>query len=87
MFDSKHEAARFVELKLLERAGVITDLTLQPKLEFTLEGEKMFIYRPDFTYREKGHWVVEDAKGVRTPVYRLKKKLIEKQHKLEIRET
>lgn len=87
-FDSKREAARFQELRLLFRAGEIRNLELQPKLDFVLEGEKIFTYRPDFIYFDRyGSRVVEDVKGVRTAVYRLKKKLIEKQFKLKIMET
>ena len=86
-FDSKREAQRYGELKLLFRAGQIRNLELQPKLDFILEGEKMFTYKPDFIYFENGQRVIEDVKGVKTPVYRLKKKLIEKQLKVQIRET
>jgi len=87
IFDSKREAQRYTELKLLFRAGLIQNLELQPKLDFILEGEKIFTYKPDFIYFEGGHRIVEDVKGMKTPVYRLKKKLIEKQLKIQIRET
>ena len=87
IFDSKREAKRYGELKLLFRAGHIHNLEIQPKLDFILEGEKIFTYKPDFIYFEDGQRVVEDCKGFKTPVYRLKKKLIEKQFKIQIRET
>jgi hypothetical protein len=86
-FDSKREAARFCELKLLLRAGQIHNLELQPEFHFKLDGTKIFTYRADFTYFEDGERVVEDCKGFATPVYRLKKKLIEHQHNITIRET
>jgi hypothetical protein len=88
IFDSKREAARYSELKLLWRAGQINLLHIQPTFDFILDCEKMFTYRADFSYfDENGKRVVEDVKGVKTPVYRLKKKLIEKQFKIQIRET
>lgn len=87
VFDSKREALRYQELKLLFRSGKIRNLELQPKLDFLIGGEKVFTYYPDFIYfDEDGSRVVEDVKGFRTPVYRLKKKLIEAQFNLEIRE-
>ncbi len=76
-FASKAEAKRYGELKLLERAGEITKLELQPK--FALVGigaTKICQYRADFSYQNtNGPLVVEDVKGCRTPVYRLKAKL------------
>lgn len=87
VFDSKREAARYSELKLLFRAGQITNLEIQPKFDFLLSGKKIFTYRPDFIYYENGRQIIEDVKGMKTPVYRLKKKLIEAQWKVKIRET
>lgn len=84
-FASKHEAQRFAELKLLERAGEISDLQLQRV--FTLIGaqrdkdgkviERPCKYIADFAYKDQsGKLIVEDAKGLRTDVYRIKKKLM-----------
>jgi hypothetical protein len=87
-FASIREKNRYLELKLLFRAGEIFDLALQPEFEFVLDGKKMFSYFADFGYTEKdGTKVVEDSKGYRTPLYRLKKKLIEHQYKIRITET
>lgn len=84
-FDSIKEAKRYTELRLLEKAGEIKDLTVQPK--FTLQcaftdnmGEKHrpITYIADFRYEEKGKTVVEDVKSsahFQTEVYRIKKKL------------
>ncbi len=76
-FASKAEARRYGELKLLERAGEIQNLELQPK--FALVGigaTKICQYRADFAYQQiNGPLVVEDVKGMKTPVYRLKAKL------------
>lgn len=80
-FDSKAEAKRYEELVLLQRAGTILNLRVHPSWEIlptlrvagkrTLPARK---YAADFSYNEtKGTGlVVEDVKGVRTPVYRLK---------------
>ena len=86
-FDSKHEAERYCTLKLLERAGEITDLQLQRK--FTLIGtqrdkdgkviERPVIYKADFVYKDKtGAMVVEDTKSpaTRTKDYVIKRKLM-----------
>lgn len=78
-FDSKREAARFGELKLLEKAGFIRNLELQPKFEFKLssDGPVLFRYIADFRYFESATRVVEDIKGMETAVFKLKKRLIE----------
>ena len=96
-FDSKKEAKRYTELKLLEKAGMITHLELQPTYEIIINGVKVCSYRPDFRYftvraEEREHTkfqrrmdsanqerdpegqIVEDVKGYKTPLYRLKKK-------------
>ena len=72
-FDSKKEAQRFMELQLLERAGEITDLRRQVKIDLmgqhrplhTRAGRKMRLTM-DFAYIEDGVEVLEDAKGMWT---------------------
>ncbi len=87
-FDSKKEARRYSELKLMFRSGQIRNLEVQPELSFLIEGKKIFTYRADFSYFEGPFSRIwEDCKGFKTPVYRLKKKLIEAQYKIQIRET
>lgn len=84
-FDSKREANRYCELKLLVKAGEITNLKLQPAFEliprFRKNGKvyRKTVYIADFSYFDTRTMkdVVEDAKGVKTPVYALKKKLFE----------
>lgn len=75
VFDSKSEARRYKDLKILERAGKITDLKLQPVFPLLLSDKETRNYKADFMYFEKetGKTVVEDVKGVKTPVYKLKK--------------
>lgn len=82
-FDSKKEANRYCELKLLEKAKKIEDLKLQPKFVLQ-EGFKKdgvtyrpIIYIADFSYVYKSRMVVEDVKGVETEVFKLKRKLFE----------
>lgn len=82
--DSKAEAQRYRELMLLKRAGEVTEVILQPsytlmpgfKHKATGERVQPIKYRADFlvTYAD-GHQEIEDVKGVKTEVYRIKKKL------------
>jgi hypothetical protein len=76
-FASKKEAKRYAELKIMEQAGDISDLELQPRYPLTVDGVKVGEYRADFRYRRDGVTVVEDVKGVRTAIYRMKKKMVE----------
>ena len=88
-FDSKKESARYSDLKLMHRAGAITDLTLQPKFDIVINGQKVCSYIADFSYVENGVTVVEDVKSEMTrklPTYRLKKKLMRVVHGIAIRE-
>lgn len=88
-FDSKREAARYVDLCWLEKAGQIEGLRLQPKYPLVVNGQQVAIYRGDFEYHEGGVKILEDVKSVatRTPTYRLKAKLIQALYGLTIRET
>lgn len=78
VFDSKKEAARYNELRLLEIANHITNLETQPKIPLMVNGQKIGYYVGDFKYKENGAWVVEDvkSKATITPTYRLKKKIL-----------
>lgn len=86
-FDSKKEARRYGQLKLLERSGNITELSLQPRFDLTINGCKCGFYKADFRYIENNKEVIEDVKGVKTAVYNLKKKLVKAIHGIEIFET
>lgn len=94
-FASKREAKRYQELRLLEKAGEIRNLTLQPRypLHVSIVAGglvQVATYVGDFEYQERqpGLWrqITEDAKGMKTPVYRLKKKMFEAEYQREIRE-
>lgn len=83
VFDSAKEAKRYRELVLLERAGEIQNLELQPKF-LLQEGFKKnnktwrkLEYIADFKYIENGKTVVEDVKGFETKEFKIKRKLFE----------
>jgi hypothetical protein len=72
-FDSRKEAARYQELLLLERAGLIQGLELQPRYDLRVNGHKLGFYRGDFRYKDVAldTVVLEDVKSpvTRTAVY------------------
>lgn len=86
-FHSGAEGRRFVVLKLLEKAGDIKNLELQPRFDFMHNGVKMGFYKADFRYIEKGLSVVEDVKGQKLPIYNLKKKMMKAFYNIDIYET
>ena len=88
-YASRKEHRRANELRMLQRAGLITNLREQVPYELlpaqrSPEGkllERALTYVADFVYTdEHGNTVVEDTKGVRTEVYRIKRKLMLKVH-------
>ena len=94
-FDSKKEMQRYKDLELSESTDYICNLELQKKFLLqegytNAEGKKKrpIYYIADFYYFDllKDKWVVEDVKGVRTDVYKLKKKLFEYKYNLTIDE-
>lgn len=84
VFDSIAESQRYKELKLLERAGKIKKLKLQPRFllqdSFRKNGKtyRKIEYVADFQYIENGKTIVEDVKGIQTDVFKLKHKIFEK---------
>lgn len=94
VFDSQLEANRYAELKLLERAGEITDLrtqvryTLIPSQKKPSGGtERACTYTADFVYKDKsGGEIVEDTKGMKTQQYTIRRKLMLWVHGVEIKE-
>lgn len=80
-FDSKKEAARYRELLLMQRAGRISNLQRQvyyllKPTQRDANGQVLFRklgYTADFVYLRNGKLVVEDVKGVRTPLYKWKR--------------
>lgn len=71
------EFKRLGELILLQKVGEIRNLEVQPVYPIIVEGVRICEYRADFRYVKSGSVVVEDKKGVETPVYVLKRKLVE----------
>lgn len=87
-FDSKAEAKRYLELRLMERAGLIRELVCQPRYDLHgLDGSIACRYRGDFSYVDMslGANVCEDVKGApNTAVFRIKAKLLAAEHGVRI---
>lgn len=86
-FHSRKEGARYQELKLLLKGGVISDLEMQVKISIDINLVHVCTYIADFKYWDGNNWIYEDVKGVKTPVYRLKQKLVRALYGIEITET
>jgi len=90
-FDSKAEAARWCELKLMEKAGLISHLERQPEFKLASGGNPVLIrskrypngrqvkYKADFAYFDGDKRIIEDVKGMRTKEFILKKAFVEAQ--------
>lgn len=91
-FASRKEARRYTDLLVLQKHGEISDLRLQVVFELVpgvvIKGRRRppIKYIADFVYTFRGKQVVEDVKGVLTPVYRLKRHLMAAVHGVEINE-
>lgn len=99
VFDSPLEKDRYVQLKLLEEKGLITDLKVHPRFFFKnpATGEYLKIrsqgypngrkvwYEGDFSYRTGKEFVVEDTKGFDTQEARLKRAMCELFHGFKVR--
>jgi len=85
-FDSKKEAIRYSQLKLLERAGKIYNLELQPKFilqnRFIYNGKtiRAITYKADFKYKMGDDIVIEDTKGFKTEVFNIKAKIFKNKY-------
>lgn len=88
-FASKAEARRYSELKLLEKAGEIAVLQLQPRFDCVVNGKKVCTYIADFKYATADGFTIEDVKSPATAkirAYRIKKKLVEALYDITITE-
>ena len=92
-FDSKKEAERYLELKMMERAGMIKNLELQKRFVLIPETDKYRAchYVADFAYMTyNGNEVIEDVKGYKSgqayQLFILKKKLFYAKYGIEITE-
>lgn len=97
-FASKKEAARYQQLKLLEKAGDITHLEVHPKFKIVINGSPLryprtpkgkrgreVIAEMDFAYFQGQQRVVEDTKGIDETVSRLKRALVQHIYGVEVR--
>lgn len=92
-FDSKREAARYTQLKIYEKGGLISNLRLQvpyeliPKQTINGKTERATKYIADFVYYDTVHKVevVDDCKGVITDVFKLKYKLMKLIHNIDVK--
>ena len=90
VFDSKKEAKRWTELRLLERAGQIHNLERQHRVDVKYNGILLFWWKADFVFFENGQRIYEDVKSPMTaalPVYRLKKRILKAMLNIDGRET
>lgn len=91
-FDSTKEANRYLDLIMMQRAGQITGLRLQPTFQLRAAGPSGEVlcgeYRADFEYMRLGEHIIEDVKSpaTRTALYKLKKKIAEACHAISITE-
>ena len=97
-FDSRIEAERYIVLKAMQNQGLISGLELQvrykliPNIYETINGKRKCVergvdYVADFVYTDNtGKKIVEDVKGMRTPAYIIKRKLMRWTHGIQIKE-
>lgn len=86
-FDSKAEYERYMDLKILERACLISELRVHPLYPLEVKNKHIATYEADFSYRDHATarrpgtahtfhpLVVEDVKGFPTPEYKIKREL------------
>lgn len=89
---SRKEAIRCSELQALQKGKLIRGLVQQPKFPIVIYGEKICTYIGDWVFEERGpdgEWrkVLADCKGMKTPIYKIKKKLVKAIYGITIRET
>lgn len=94
-FDSQKEGYRYLGLMSMQARGEIRDLKTQVKFVLipSQRGEdgkvieRECAYIADFTYYDRdGNFIVEDVKGVRTPEYVIKRKLMLEKYGIRVKE-
>lgn len=88
VFASKKEMKRYAELQLLQRAGEVQDLELQPEFRVSINDQHFCTYTADFAYTEKGQRVIEELKSTGTAkdaAYRLRKKAAELFYNIKVK--
>jgi len=87
LYDSKKEANRAWELDMMIRAKKVVKVERQPRFDIYANSKFIAFYKADFkVFYPKGYFEVEDVKGMRTPMYRIKKKLVEAIYGITIKE-
>lgn len=99
-FDSRHEMEDWIALRARETAGEISQLKRQvefplycpvytdgPAGRVQVGNTVVWNYVADFTFKENGKLIVQDSKGMRTKEYKAKRRHLERQEGIEIRET
>lgn len=92
-FPSQKEGKRYIELKAMRDSGQITDLRLQvpytliPAFNLGKKRYRKMEYIADFVYMKDGQQIVEDTKGYKTEIYKIKKKLMAYIYQIEIKES
>lgn len=91
-FDSQAEGKRYRELLLMEKAGEITGIKHHPKFPIIVNGVNICTYIADFEYWVKfmdvskhPELIIEDVKGIQTPIFRLKQKLMVACHGIDVK--
>lgn len=89
IFASKKEMMRYANLRLMERGGSISQLTLQPEFKVEINGQHFCTYTADFKYFDTllDKWVIEEVKSTGTAkdaAYRLRKKAAELFHGIKV---
>lgn len=95
-FDSQAEADRYMELRVAEKAGIISELSCHPHFDLIpsqkVPGQRSFRphgYTADFSYMRDGEYIVEDVKSERTREerdYIINRKLMWMIHKIYVHE-
>jgi len=84
-FDSLKECARYKQLMILQKAGSVIKIELQPRYDIIINSKFCGFYKADFkVYYSDGRIDLEDVKGIKTTVYNLKKKIVEAMYNIKI---
>lgn len=90
-FASTREGKRYRDLSMMQRAGIISGLELQPRFPIIVDGApvkfpsgRILTYVADFAYFRDGKRVVEDSKGIDTPASKIKRALVESIYKVSV---
>lgn len=86
-FDSTREARRYQDLELMQHAGQISELRRQVPFDIRINDILVCTWYADFVYARGGIKIVEDSKGWKTDIYKLKKKLVQASYGFSILET